>query len=133
MYELIYASSPTRPLQPKQLSELLAGSRTRNLHLDVSGVLLHQGGSFLQVLEGEEPVVAALYEKICKDPRHTRMFVVSRGPVAARHFGPWTMGFVDVVPAVVQKLGGWNPFMQKATVTAEKNVAGLRALLSGKR
>ena len=57
LYELIYGSVETRYLSAMQLSELLTLARARNQSLDVTGVLLHQKGVFIQVLEGgREPV-----------------------------------------------------------------------------
>jgi len=35
----------------------------------VSGVLLHQNGVFIQVLEGEDKVVSALFDRIARDSR----------------------------------------------------------------
>jgi hypothetical protein len=133
MYELIYTSAQTRPLQRGQLSELLTSARTRNQGLDVSGVLLLQDKGFVQVLEGSEMVVAALFDKICKDPRHTTPAVMRRGPIPARQFAAWSMGFIECDAGTIKKLGGWNPFLQRASVTAGKNGERLRGLLSGLR
>jgi hypothetical protein len=115
LYEVIYASAQTRLLLPKQLSELLTGARSRNQSLDVSGLLLRQGTGFLQILEGDEAVVAALYERIAKDPRHSQVAVMRRGPIPARQFG------------------AWNIFLHKGAVTAAANAERLRGVLAGFR
>jgi len=60
LYDVIYGSVETRYLSAMQLSGLLTLARARNQSLDVTGVLLHQKGLFIQVLEGDEPVVGAL-------------------------------------------------------------------------
>jgi hypothetical protein len=58
MTEIIYASAQTQPFSSAQLTELLAKARRNNQALHVSGLLLYHRGSFLQVLEGDEAVVA---------------------------------------------------------------------------
>ena len=78
MLQLVYASAANVPFTAEALRELLARARTTNTGLDVSGVLLHVDGSFLQVLEGEHEVVEKLLERVGRDretlarprPRH---------------------------------------------------------------
>ena len=96
LYELIYGSVQTRPFTPVKLSELLTHARAHNQQLDVTGVLLHQNGVFIQVLEGEDKVVSALYDRISRDPRHKNVAVFRRGPIQARQFAGWSMGFVEL-------------------------------------
>ena len=133
LYELIYGSFQSRPLTPMQLSDLLTLSRGRNQALDLTGVLLHEKGIFIQVLEGEEPVVGALYERIARDPRHKNVAVFRRGPIQVRQFGQWSMGFVELNPSVITRLGGWNPVAQKAMATSARNADRLRKVLADLR
>ena len=116
MIELVYASAARHSFTPKELTELLAKARTNNQALGVSGLLLYHRGSFLQVLEGEEPVVDALFEKIAKDPRHDRCIVIKRSTIASRRFADWNMGFVEVSAAVAQKLDGFTFFLQQGRI-----------------
>jgi hypothetical protein len=135
MIEIIYASAQSQPFSPKQLTELLDKARRNNHALGVSGLLLYHHGSFLQVLEGEESVVNALYEKIAKDSRHRRFIVIKRGVVTESSFADWSMGFVDVSPAVTKKLEGFNPFLQQGllgmTGTADRMKKVLHDFRSG--
>lgn len=133
LYELIYGSVQTRPLTSIQLSELLSLARAQNLSLDVSGVLLHQKGVFVQILEGDEPVVGALYDRISRDKRHKNVAVFRRGPIVARQFARWSMGFIELDPATMSRLGGWNPILQKATATSIQNAERLRGILAALR
>lgn len=98
MYEMIYASSARRLYDPMELGHMLEGARRNNAALSVSGILLYDAGSFLQVLEGEQDVVMRLYEKIARDARHERVQVLRQGPVATRSFSSWSMGFVALDP-----------------------------------
>jgi len=133
LYEVIYGSVETRFLSPIQLSELLSLARVRNQGLDVTGVLLHQKGVFIQVLEGDEPVVGALYDRISRDPRHKNVAVFRRGPIQARQFAAWSMGFVELDATVLSRLGGWNPVLQKGAATTATNAERLRTVLAAYR
>ena len=130
LYELIYGSVQARPLQPMQLSDLLTLARARNQSLDVTGVLLHQKDVFVQVLEGDAPGIGALYDRISKDPRHKNVAVFRRGPIATRQFPQSSMGFIELDAAVMRRLGGWNPIVQKSTATAAPNAERLRKILA---
>ena len=94
--QLVYVSLATRPLPTSELVTLLQRARAHNATLGVTGVLLHQAGSFFQVLEGEPAVVDALYDKIGKDPRHRHVVLLLRQADVPRNFGDWSMGFIDV-------------------------------------
>jgi hypothetical protein len=133
LYELIYGSVQTRPFTPVKLSELLTLARSRNQGLDVTGVLLHQKGAFVQVLEGEDKVVSALYDRIARDPRHKNVAVFRRGPIQARQFASWSMGFVELDAAATRALGSWNPLLQKGAATTPPNAERLRSILAAFR
>ena len=133
LYELIYGSVQTRPFTPMQLSELLAGARARNQGLDVSGVLLHQKGIFVQVLEGDESVIGALFDRIARDKRHKNVATFRRGPIQARQFAGWSMGFIELDVAALSRLGGWNPIVQKGAATTAPNAERLRGILAAFR
>ena len=88
-----YTSVATEPFDDAKLSALLAWCREWNGSVDVTGVLLHREGRFIQFLEGPEPAVRELVESISQDPRHTRVRVLLEDPVTDRQFSEWTMGF----------------------------------------
>ncbi len=130
LYELIYGSVQTRPFTTVKLSDLLSVCRARNQELDVTGVLLHQKGVFVQVLEGDEKVVSVLYDRISRDPRHKNVAVFRRGPIRARQFAGWSMGFVELDATALRTLGGWNPILQKGAATTSPNAERLRSILA---
>ncbi|MGI2260346.1 BLUF domain-containing protein [Shewanella sp. GXUN23E] len=94
-FELVYMSRAQSPLLPRDLNALLEQARVGNASLGISGVLLYQSGSFVQLLEGEEPAVRELFNKIKRDPRHSRVTQLYAGYLLERHFADWSMGFVD--------------------------------------
>jgi hypothetical protein len=94
--QLVYVSLAVKPFSQIDLTKLLVNARTRNTSVGVSGVLLHQAGSFLQVLEGEPAAVEEIYARVTKDPRHRSVLMLLRQPVVERNFTDWSMGFIDV-------------------------------------
>lgn len=95
VHQLLYISAATRTLSDAELADILAAARSNNARLRVTGVLIHDAGSFIQVLEGAEERVEGLYRKIAVDPRHRRIVVLARQAVVQSSFAEWSMGFVD--------------------------------------
>ena len=133
MIELVYASAEAEPFSATGLADLLDKAREKNLALGVSGVLLYHNGSFLQVLEGEASVVDALFQKIGKDPRHTRMMTIKRGSISRRSFAGWSMGFVLPTAAVLKKLEGFDRFLQSGVLPTSRAADNLCQILYGFR
>ena len=88
-----YTSVATEPFDDEMLSGLLEWCRAWNGSVDVTGVLLHRDGRFIQFLEGPEKAVRDLVASISQDRRHTRVRVLLEDPVAERQFAEWTMGY----------------------------------------
>ncbi|MEP7187723.1 MAG: BLUF domain-containing protein, partial [Roseiflexaceae bacterium] len=61
MYYLSYASVAVTPFTSAALQALLLTSRRNNMQLGITGMLLYKDGEFMQVLEGEQAAVQALY------------------------------------------------------------------------
>lgn len=94
LYHLVYESQATQPFSETALRALLEQARHYNTAHDVTGLLVHApSGRLLQVLEGERELVEALYLRIARDPRHQHCTILSSGPLPARRFGEWRMGF----------------------------------------
>lgn len=93
LIHLGYVSTATAPLSRAELMELLAQARAENARNQITGMLVYQGGHFLQVLEGQPEAVRATMERIRQDPRHDLIALLFEEPVAAREFPDWRMGF----------------------------------------
>ena len=93
MFCLVYASAGTQKWSRTEVESMLAGFRENNASLDVTGLLLYNEGSFIQVLEGDESVVLDLYHKIERDERHHLVTVMLEMPTEQRSFPDWSMGF----------------------------------------
>jgi hypothetical protein len=93
---IIYCSQATSDISPEELIALLELARRNNEQTGLSGMLLYCSRSFLQVLEGEPEALAATYEKIFADGRHTALRLLMHEDVPAPLFPDWTMGFEHV-------------------------------------
>lgn len=96
MYHLVYISSAQPAFTKPQLRDLLERSRRKNAQIGITGLLLHQEGKILQVLEGEEREVRALYDKIQADGRHSGCTVLLEETIPARQYPQWAMVFRDL-------------------------------------
>jgi hypothetical protein len=107
----IYCSASTgADLAPAELQGLLDECRRKNAVAGVTGILLHQKGSFFQVLEGDRDVVEALFERISEDKRHIRTTKIILEPITERAFGEWTMGCPKLSSSQLARIPGLNDF-----------------------
>lgn len=121
MFHLLYVSAASEPFGKAQLLELLEKSRANNARLGVTGMLLYKDGDFMQLLEGEEATVRALFDRISRDPRHQHSFIVLEEEVGERLFGEWAMGFRSLDDDDVRAIPGFSEFMNR-----HGELAGLR-------
>ena len=119
MIFLVYVSSAKRPFTRADLLALLAQSRARNAAAGLTGMLLYNGGNFMQVLEGPEEAVNALYAKIGRDPRHSGLMTLLRGPLAARQFADWSMAFCNLDEDEAQAVPGYSDFLNTPLTSVE--------------
>ncbi len=119
MFFIVYASSATNSFSRSELLELLTKARTTNTKLGITGMLLYKDGNFIQVLEGEEAAVRALYAKIEQDARHAGIIALLQGNEAERQFPDWSMGFRDLNDPNVLALPGFSEFLNTPLTGAE--------------
>jgi hypothetical protein len=111
MLSITYVSSAAVPFAKDDLQKLLTGCRKNNTAIGVTGMLLFRGGNFMQVLEGEESTVSALYQKISRDPRHSGALILLKEQTEQRAFGDWSMAFRDLSDPDVLALPGFSVFL----------------------
>ncbi|NJR72122.1 MAG: BLUF domain-containing protein [Gammaproteobacteria bacterium] len=96
MYSLSYISDAVGATSVDAEAELVQGilrtARKRNQHLNITGLLAYAHGVFLQVLEGEEAKVDALFTRILNDSRNTNVQLLHRGEISERIYADWAMG-----------------------------------------
>jgi len=111
VHQVIYSSAATVPFSEADLTTLLLRARQNNARLQVSGLLLHHEGSFLQVIEGDEATLDTLFSVISRDKRHDRIVKLLSREVPERHFAEWKMGFVSM-SALAHSLPGFSDFLR---------------------
>lgn len=110
LWQLVYASAASAGFELSDLEDILGVARVRNARDQISGILLFEGQSFLQVLEGPRFRIDALMEKIRADARHVRAVLLLRGPIEQRSFADWTMGYTRVTLGELKDATGVNDF-----------------------
>lgn len=108
MIHLIYISSATSWPSEYDLRELLGQSRARNLKLNITGMLLYDNATYMQVLEGLEKDVHEIYSSILKDPRNTGNVVLAEEEISQRDFPNWSMGFKNLKSCTPDELPGFQ-------------------------
>jgi hypothetical protein len=134
VYQVIYASAAAVPFSESDLSTLLLRARANNERLGVTGLLLFHEGSFLQVLEGEEAALEALFSIISADKRHDHVVKLLAREVADRHFAGWNMGFVSM-SAISKTLPGFSDYLRhrgEPEATADAAARVLSAFRDGR-
>lgn len=96
LLSIIYVSSAVRLFTDEELEDLLRAARDHNARHGISGLLLYGDGNFMQLLEGPEPVVAELYARIQRDPRHHMVITVQKETGLPREFADWSMAYRQV-------------------------------------
>jgi hypothetical protein len=113
LIHLIYASSAVRLMDNQDLVAILEKSYKNNARLDITGMLLYRGGNFLQVLEGPEESVDALFKVIMQDPRHHQVTRLLKRPVPDRQFENWQMGFANIDTIDTNTLPGYTNYLNE--------------------
>jgi Sensors of blue-light using FAD len=111
MLSLAYVSSARQLFS--DLKALLQQSRDNNARLDLTGMLLYEGGNFMQVLEGPDDALTELYTKIQSDPRHYRILQLLRRQIQEREFPSWSMGFKNLKDVNLQETPGYSSFLNE--------------------
>ena len=76
----------------QQLREILASAQKHNGENNVTGFLVFDGQTFLQILEGKREDVISTYDRIKKDPRHKAINLMEMENISERQFPNWQMG-----------------------------------------
>lgn len=88
---ITYRSEATAAPSSADLDQLVARAKARNHSLGVTGMLLHDGGRYLQTLEGPPAALDQIWAAIQRDTRHGAIEVLSQHIVPARLFSGWDL------------------------------------------
>lgn len=103
-YRIIYTSTAVRPLGSAEFNRLLMQARIYNFSEAIGGLLLRAGLQFLEVLEGPQQAVTALYQRIAADSRHHAVRLLEAAAVRAPLFPFASLAFMDVEAAALARL-----------------------------
>lgn len=115
LYCLVYTSVANQKMSENHLKALLKKSRAKNETVGITGMLLHLDPYFIQILEGEEAVVARAFNIIKQDSRHQKVSLIYKKPITARSFANWTMGFNVINDENLEAIEGFSDFWQRPT------------------
>lgn len=91
--------------QPELLA-LLDETRWHNAAKAITGLLTHHPQECLLLIGVGRDQMEALYRPIHKDARHQQVCTVWEGPIQARSFERWSMGFVSPDDAALSERPG---------------------------
>ena len=103
---VIYTSQATYPLDKRALLDLLHEARGFN-HIDgITGLLIHDDGHFLQIVEGPQEEVTNLIARLSRDTRHKQFQIREDVLTETRLFPEWSMGFGELSDPALSFLPG---------------------------
>ena len=86
LHTVCYISNAVRLWQNDELNSLFAFAEKKNILKNVTGLLLYNDGTFVQVLEGESETVHSLIQKIKDDARHNQITIMMDCEIEQRLF-----------------------------------------------
>ena len=108
---IVYVSFSFKDLTEIDLENLLADIRKRNKLQKVTGLLLYNDGTFIQLIEGKTRIIKNLFEKIKNDKRHSDVVLLLDESIKKRAFPDWTMGYYKLNREQSGKIPGYSDFM----------------------
>ena len=78
-----------------KVADILRASRANNPKAGLTGMLLFNGSTFLQVLEGPVAGIERLYETITCDHRHEEITLIDLISIEVRDYEAWSMASLD--------------------------------------
>lgn len=93
MIRLIYTGTARPDTAKAAVLALVDKASAFSRATQISGLLVVNGQHFVQVLEGEEEAVFALFERLATDPSHDGLLVIGNEEIAARAFMGWDFCF----------------------------------------
>ena len=101
LHEVLYVSTlaPRAPLGV--VAQIIGKARIANEAAGITGLLIFYGMRFCQQIEGPRRELLALSQRVLQDKRHIHVEILRHGPLAARRFERFSMGYADMEKADV--------------------------------
>lgn len=107
-HHIVYISRTSTDLTAGDIEEIVETSKRNNKRQNITGLLLHFRGMFVQVLEGEKKVLDDLLERILLDKRHEEATIIYTRPIHQRLFEDWSMAFHETELMDVLRTSGFH-------------------------
>ena len=121
---LVYFSE--RKCSERSIETIMAKAAARNKVRGVTGLLMADEASFIQILEGPRGAVSQLFQQISRDRRHKGVILVEMTEIAAPSYPAWGMAYVCDQMKVE---AAWNRVMRKKVEPWAIDALQLRGLL----
>lgn len=93
---LTYSSFAALDLTDADISAIHRTAREINALNGITGLLIFNGTHFLQLIEGPEPAIDELLDRLRRDERHHQLEVLEQHILADRQFPDWSMELIRV-------------------------------------
>lgn len=115
-----YISEVKRPWDREELDLLVQRAAAFNLESGVTGVLLFDGVSFLQYLEGPEGGLTRVYKRVLSSPFHSEIIELGRGTVGSRLMPYWSMRWLLADPGQLRAIAyaDWTGFVRSHSASS---------------
>ncbi len=92
MKRILYLSHYSYDWKIDELQNLADAAATKNRQLLITGILITFDRLFFQIIEGPENEINCLFQKICKDKRHSEISIIQNEEnIQSRLFADWHM------------------------------------------
>ena len=127
IYTICYLSSANYTLNIQDLENIFKITLKNNIQNSISGILIYAEGNFLQVLEGEELALKALFQKIKSDKRHHNLITLLSKKNKDRIFESYQSGFSIVAKkADMKSLKNYLKFLNDNMLDANHLISLLK-------
>ncbi|MCB1122372.1 MAG: BLUF domain-containing protein [Verrucomicrobiae bacterium] len=111
MKRIVWISEASKEFSDDELLEILSSSRINNRKRHITGLLLYDQKSFLQIMEGGEDEVDFTFKhRIETSRRHRNVIPLVQTPLEERIFENWAMGFFSANHAALEHIPGYKDF-----------------------
>jgi hypothetical protein len=111
LIHIVYVSFASRDLKEEDLDDFLVNIRQKNKEYGITGLLLYNNGSFIQVIEGKKETIQNLFSVIKNDSRHNNVVMLHEEQIKQRDFPDWCMGYKKLSNRKSSKIPGFSDYM----------------------
>lgn len=106
LHQLIYTSEIADDVPAGTVGDIVRHARLKNKRLGLTGLLIFDGETFCQYLEGPYEALSSVRDVIARDVRHLNYKEVHFGPSAdlGRIFHNWSIAYADAAEDEMQAL-----------------------------